>query len=244
HVKRLAAWELALWYANHYTKKEARQALEYLESAKYGEKDMTQLRQISIVEAECFDILDQQDKGRKVIKCMLAREEHADLYLALANLDESVETRLKWINKALNRYDLHQIELTKKKADVSYDQLATTSHLTRQEDGPLVSVILPAFNAESGIDTAINSILTQTWRNLELIIVDDCSTDNTVNVIKDYIKQNSRIRLYSTPNNSGPYVARNIALNEAKGEFVTINDSDDWSHAEKIEKQVNHLLAN
>src|SRR5699024_1179590 len=90
HVKRLAAWELALWYANHYTKKEARQALEYLESAKYGEKDMTQLRQISIVEAECFDILDQQDKGRKVIKCMLAREEHADLYLALANLDESV----------------------------------------------------------------------------------------------------------------------------------------------------------
>jgi len=244
HVKRLASWELALWYANKYNKKDARKAINYLEAAKIGEKNKTQLRQISIVEVECYGILGKRDEGKQLIHSMLNVEEHADLYLALANLEPSASKRLKWINKALEFYGLQTIELTEKEKKVPYDQITTKSSLAMKENGPMVSVILPAFNAETGIDTAIESILNQTWRHLELIIVDDCSTDHTVDVVKEYMKKDSRIRLFSTPKNSGPYVARNIALNEATGEFVTINDSDDWSHVEKIEKQANHLIAN
>src|SRR5690625_5707723 len=58
------------------------------------------------------------------------------------------------------------------------------------------------------------------------------------------MKKDSRIKLFSTERNSGPYVARNIGLTHATGEFVTVNDADDWSHAEKLEKQVNHLIDN
>src|SRR5699024_9213980 len=68
-------------------------------------------------------------------------------------------------------------------------------------------------------------------------VVDDCSTDRTKEVIEQYVEQDSRVKLFSTPQNSGPYVARNIALQEATGEYVTVNDADDWSHAEKIATQ-------
>ena len=63
-------------------------------------------------------------------------------------------------------------------------------------------------------------------------------------MVEKYITQDARVKLFSTPKNSGPYVARNIGLKEAVGEFVTINDSDDWSHAEKIEIQAKHLIEN
>src|SRR5699024_5724082 len=84
-------------------------------------------------------------------------------------------------------------------------------------------IILPAYNSETGIRIAIESILTQTWKNIELLIVDDCSTDRTKEVIQSYMEDDSRIRLFSTPQNSGPYVARNIALQNATGEYVTVN---------------------
>src|SRR5699024_5796391 len=105
-----------------------------------------------------------------------------------------------------------------------------------------ISVILPAYNSEEGIHTAIQSILSQTWQNLELIIVDDCSTDDTLAVAQSYKTKDDRVRVLRTPTNSGPYIARNIALQAATGEFVTINDADDWSHAQKLQIQATHLL--
>src|SRR5690625_112947 len=106
----------------------------------------------------------------------------------------------------------------------------------------MLSIILPAYNSEEGIRIAIESILTQTWQQFELLIVDDCSTDGTVSVVEEYMEQDKRIQLFSTPQNSGPYVARNIALQAAIGEYITVNDADDWSHAEKIEIQVDNLM--
>lgn len=73
-------------------------------------------------------------------------------------------------------------------------------------------------------------------------MVDDYSTDSTARVVEKFIKRDSRIRALKTEVNGGPYVARNLALQVATGEFVTCNDSDDWSHPEKIERQVVHLL--
>src|SRR5699024_8253132 len=90
----------------------------------------------------------------------------------------------------------------------------------------------------------IDSILSQTWKNIELLVVDDCSSDNTREVVERYAEKDDRVKLLSTVGNSGPYVARNIALKEATGDFVTINDADDWSHPEKIETQANHLMDN
>ncbi|WP_085506200.1 glycosyltransferase family 2 protein [Thalassobacillus devorans] len=242
-IKRLVAWELVLWNANKYSKEGAEKALEYLPAAARMESNPDHLRRIAIIKAECHDILGNQNQGQITIKEMLANQKHPDLYLAMANLEDNIEDRLKWMNKAMEAYQLQPISFASKQKP-EYDDLTTIASEKKITDGPLISVILPAFKAEDGIQTAIESILSQTWQNVELLVVEDCSPDDTRKVVEEYVAKDKRVKLLSTPQNSGPYVARNIALQAAKGEFVTINDSDDWSHEQKIEKQVSHLIEN
>jgi len=109
-------------------------------------------------------------------------------------------------------------------------------------DQPLVSVIVACFNAASTIETALRSLQQQSWPNLEIIVVDDCSTDDTVAVVSRYLSR--RVRLIRMPVNGGAYLARNAALAIAKGEFVTLHDADDWSHPAKIAIQAGFLQAN
>ncbi|MBP1971482.1 glycosyltransferase involved in cell wall biosynthesis [Virgibacillus natechei] len=245
YVKQAIAWELTLWHANKYTKDGARQALEYIPAAISGGKDQDYLRKAAIIKAECLDRLHEIEAGKRVIKAALALQKHPDLYLAAANLEETLKERVKWMNKSLDVYGIQPVFFASSEEETAtYEDLTTKSIGKTLEEGPKVSVIIPAYNAEKGIGTAIESMLSQTWQNLELLVVDDCSLDNTVDVIKAYMKKDSRVKLLTTPVNSGPYVARNIALKAATGEFVTINDADDWSHAEKIETQVKHLIKN
>lgn len=244
-IKSQSAWELVLWYLNQETEQGAKQALAYLQDVA-PEKNVDKQRKIAILQAECFNKLNRQVEAKTVLSDMADAHEHPDLYLALANLEPTVEQRLVWINKAMSYYQLDPITIEKNSfGKFHYDGLKT---LSKQEhsisNGPKVTVILPAFKAENDIQIAIESILTQTWKNLELIIVDDCSPDDTVKVVQSYMKKDSRIQLLHTPKNSGPYVARNIGLQKATGEFITINDSDDWSHKQKIETQVTHLMEN
>lgn len=243
YMKRLVAWELMLWYANQYTNEGAHEALTYVTSVKTGEKGQDQLRRIAIVEAECLDRIGKKTAARDVLQHRLSIEKHPDVYLGLANLEATIEQRLDWINKAYRHFHLHPITFTTME-EPTYDDLHMKETAPRSFQEGKVSVILPAYNAEIGIQIAVESILAQTWENLELLIVDDCSTDNTFQVMKQYAEKDDRVKIFSTPNNSGPYVARNIALQAATGDFVTVNDADDWSHEKKIATQVTHLLKN
>src|SRR5699024_12093591 len=87
YLKRLTAWELALWYANQYTKEGAQKALEYLDAAKDKEKDRDQLRRITIIEAECYERLDQIADGKKEIDHQVVMNHHHILFLAYAYLE-------------------------------------------------------------------------------------------------------------------------------------------------------------
>lgn len=243
YVKRLVAWELTLWYANQYTEEDAKRALQYIDGAKQGEKDVDQLRRIAIMEAECLAQIGKKDEARNLLQENLSRKVHPDLYLALANLEDEVEKRLYWINKVYSHFQLNPITFTNLN-EPNYDSLQMKKWDDKKHEEGKVTVILPAYNAEDGIQIAVESILSQTWRNLELIIVDDCSTDRTFEVAKRYAEKDERVKVFSTPKNSGPYVARNIALQAATGDFVTVNDADDWSHEKKLEIQVRHLLNN
>lgn len=98
----------------------------------------------------------------------------------------------------------------------------------------LVSVIMPTYNRAKTIERAINSILKQTYKNLELIIIDDCSNDNTIDIINSI--KDSRIRMIKLNENKGANYARNCGLNLAKGEYITFQDSDDESILNRIEK--------
>ncbi|MFC4661409.1 glycosyltransferase family 2 protein [Oceanobacillus aidingensis] len=240
-LKRTAAWEKVLWHANQYNEKDAAIALEYLPLAEEGEVQPDQQRRIAIIKAELLDETGERETARNVLQDALKAGEHADIYLALANLEADIKDRFVYINKAFSLYDLDNIATDE---TGQYDGLHTIKTHENISDGPLISVIIPAYNAGDGIRVAIESILEQTWQNIELIIVDDHSPDNTLAIVQEYAAKDSRIKVMQTPQNSGPYIARNIALEAAAGEFVTVNDSDDWSHASKLEIQAKHLLAN
>ncbi|WP_447955855.1 glycosyltransferase family 2 protein [Vreelandella sp. EE7] len=103
-------------------------------------------------------------------------------------------------------------------------------------DGPTITIIMPAWNSEDTILYAANSILNQSWKNIELIIVDDCSTDNTWSILESIRSSDSRVKILKNKVNVGPYVSKNIGLTHAKGAYVTGHDADDWAHPQRLEK--------
>ena len=108
-----------------------------------------------------------------------------------------------------------------------------------------VSVVIPCFNSATTIERALRSIEHQTTKPHEVLVVDDASSDNTVPVIEQYARTSSlNIRLIKQSVNGGPSVARNAAWNVAAGEFLAFLDADDQWHPQKIEEQLNAMLAN
>ena len=108
----------------------------------------------------------------------------------------------------------------------------------------LVSVIMPTYNSSKFVAESINSILNQTYLNFELLITDDCSSDETVSILKNFEKRYLNIKVFSLAINSGAGVARNNSIKEAKGRFIAFCDSDDIWLPNKLEIQVNFMVSN
>lgn len=142
---------------------------------------------------------------------------------------------LKSVNAYLSNFDLSPIML--REGNSLLEQLSTKV-LTPVNCGPLISVIMPAWNAEKTIRAAARSILNQTWKNIELLIVDDASEDGTWIALKEIAAADSRVKIFRNKANVGPYVSKNIALKESRGEWVTGHDADDWAHPQRLEKHV------
>ncbi|MGB4660440.1 MAG: glycosyltransferase [Mobilitalea sp.] len=107
---------------------------------------------------------------------------------------------------------------------------------------PKISVIMPAYNAEKYIQKAIDSVLNQTYRNFELIIIDDCSQDSTMDIVNIYIDK--RIHIIHNPKNSGIAYSRNAGLDYSTGKYIAIMDDDDISISSRFEKQIEFLETN
>jgi teichuronic acid biosynthesis glycosyltransferase TuaG len=107
---------------------------------------------------------------------------------------------------------------------------------------PLVSVVMPAYNANRTIASSIKSVQRQSYANWELLVVDDCSTDDTGLIVRDLATIDGRIRLISLAKNSGrPAYPRNVAIKEAAGEFISFLDADDEWQPIKLKKQVSFM---
>jgi len=107
---------------------------------------------------------------------------------------------------------------------------------------PLISVIMPNHNSVDFIQIAIKSVLSQTHKNLELIIVDDCSSDDSRSVIAKFSAQDSRIIPIYKASNEGSAMSRNVALDLARGDYIAFLDSDDVWSANKLETQISYML--
>ena len=105
----------------------------------------------------------------------------------------------------------------------------------------LCSVVMPAYNSEKYIAEAIESVIKQTYTNWELLIINDCSTDNTEEIIKSYLQKDTRIKLIKQKENQGVANARNTGIEKAKGRYIAFLDADDYWNKEKLQKQIQIL---
>jgi glycosyltransferase involved in cell wall biosynthesis len=114
----------------------------------------------------------------------------------------------------------------------------------RKNNIPLISVIMPVYNAGDYLVEAIKSILKQSYKNFEFIVVDDASTDNSWAILKKYKKKDKRIRIYRLKENIGVSQTVKFAIEKARGKFLARMDADDIAHPKRLEKEINYLLKN
>ena len=169
-----------------------------------------------------------------------------DWLIVQANLEQNMVDKLRWFNEIFKFYNMPTIFFKDpQNPNFNVNNLEAESNtVSSPVSGGLVSVIMTAFNASSYMQSAIESLLMQTYRHFELIIVDDCSEDDTWEIIKNYAATDNRIRPIKQTVNAGTYLAKNRALLEARGDFVMCHDADDWSHPQRLEIQLRPLLEN
>lgn len=109
---------------------------------------------------------------------------------------------------------------------------------------PLVSIVMPCYNSELYIKEAIDSVINQTYKNWELLIVDDISTDNTCDIVKSYCSLDKRVKYFKLERKGGASIARNFAIKKAAGRFIAFLDADDIWLERKLDNQVNFMLEN
>jgi hypothetical protein len=165
------------------------------------------------------------------------------LYYSNALNNQSSTEKLYFLNRFLVSRQVSRLRLL----DVS--QMPGPKNIESAEicpaiRGPLVSVLMTGYNSAKRIGSAIWSLLTQSYQDIEIIVVDDASSDTTCDIVGKFMKDDNRVMLVRLPCNIGTYAAKNIGLQYASGEFVTCHDSDDWAHPLKIERQVVPLLKN
>lgn len=241
-----AARELALWHMRLKTPEGYRSALVHLADARADAPDLDFRRKLSVTELLCHYFLGSETEGRACYeRAALAGEISPDLVLGLANFEPTPEARVALMNRVLQRYNIPPITLLPDETLSPYDRLTSAAPMRAVSDGPKVTVLIAAYNAPTTLPTALRSLQEQTWKNLEIIVIDDCSpSSETIEVAEVFAAQDSRIRVIRMERNRGAYVARNHGLDEATGEYVTLHDADDWSHPKKIETQVNYLIEN
>lgn len=151
---------------------------------------------------------------------------------------DSFSRWLELFNAPLSHYGIASIEVDAR-ASHPFNTMQPAILPPRVEGEPLVSVVLTSFNPNAtDFTVALESILQQSWQNLEILIVDDCSTEVDLMWLDEIAAGDPRIRLLRLSKNGGTYRARNVGITEARGEFITGQDADDWSHPERIARQV------
>lgn len=209
----------------------------------YGEEALTDHQKLQYVEAlaELENYTEQSELVRRFSIASIA-----PMQVDLMNLDriaKMARTSTEWldaINALYGSLGMSKISLDADDSLPLLDRLVAGARV--KVDGPRVTVIMPTNSPGPGIHTALRSLLQQTWSNLEILVVDDGSTEEYDEVFSELEDLSTSIRVIRQQANLGSYAARNVGLAEATGAFVTTHDDDDWSHPEKIATQATALM--
>jgi len=234
-----AARELSRWYS--FEGKDTL-AYAYLERMRVFSPGVEQQRDWALAAAFCEMRFDRPDKARAALERFLKHHPtDPDGLLALATASETEEERLACINRMYANAGCCGITKKHQNQPLSMANIVGHGCAPLAECREKVTVIIPAYKAEDRLAVAVESLLAQTWHNLQIIIVDDCSPDGTFALAQCLAQQDDRVLAIKQEKNGGAYRARNTGLKHARGDFITTHDSDDWSHPQKIEAQMAHF---
>ena len=145
------------------------------------------------------------------------------------------------INEMLKLHGLYQFTSTGEKNEINIEYLKCDAPKYKKDHGK-VSIIMTVYQKTPLLSVAVNSILSQTYQNLELIIVDDNSPDDAFEFLQELAMADNRIKPLQMEKNGGTYLAKNYGMTQATGDFLAFMDCDDWTHPQRIEKQVENLV--
>lgn len=188
---------------------------------------------------EAIEIQKEQgfDIARLFLEKYTPEDQKSTINIFYANNELTNETRwLSYINTYIKDHGMQPIELKENEKEKFYRIHNSTSY--KVEDRTKISVIMPAYNAEKTIEFSMKSILNQTWQNLELIVINDCSADRTSEIIKKIALTDSRVKFIDNPCNVGAYVSKNLGLKIATGDYITGHDADDWAYPQRLEQHM------
>jgi len=240
-----AAWSLACWY---YVEGDYQRCLENAELITIIQKNPDKKSLLATIQCLIkLNRIEQADQsldfavkmlGEQTDFLLLKASTQRLIYSAVGNESKASSLQLDYINKVYEQVGLSSIELKDPSQPLHFSNIVSNAKAKTTDQKVKVSVIMPAYNAEKTIHIALESLLAQTWKNLEIIVVDDCSSDSTREVVEGYVRQDSRIKLIAKEVNEGAYPTRNYGLSAATGDLIMVHDSDDWSHPKKIEYQI------
>jgi hypothetical protein len=202
------------------------------------------------------DCLCQLDRGREALSRM-APLVHARSVEVSASIRAACARSMNeappghgsgWLVGALNRSYLANGLVPVRRRDVSRpigtdNLIAEAPQHEPADQAGLVTVIVPVRNAASTIETAVTSLTAQSWKNLEIIVVDDSSDDGTRDIVKVLMNKDPRISLVESQVGGGPYLSRNSGVATASGDLVTVHNPNEWSHPQRIELQATALAS-
>ncbi|MDR1554431.1 MAG: glycosyltransferase [Campylobacteraceae bacterium] len=189
----------------------------------------------------------KNDKAKELLQRIIDKNEKVvskpEFYLFAGNvIANSPLEQLRFLNSFFSSYGLDVVTL--KDVDKPLSVTNLKSNFKRTVDAPLISVLVTAYNTSCYISSALESLLAQTYKNIEVVVVDDCSTDDTSNIIHKIASCDKRVKYYKLPCNLGTFAAKTIGFTYASGDFILCHDSDDWLHPQLIAIQMSTLLQN
>lgn len=240
---------LALYLGRLDDRQSAQRALDLLQRRQPDPPGSLIALDATVLLADCLVRVGNADKAIAVLDQHVRRDGLSpDIAVAMANAvgaarPGDVAGRLEWIGKAFSASGLEPLILQPGARDLTLDTIdCPCPPRHARADDPLISVVIPAYNAEAHLGTALRGLLAQTWTNTEILVVDDCSTDATAAIVRLMAENDARIRLVSNATSLGCHGSRNVGIGIAVGEFIAFHDADDWSHPRKLEVQAELLL--
>ncbi|MBR9897462.1 MAG: glycosyltransferase [Gammaproteobacteria bacterium] len=226
---------------------DAIKAISYLIEHQVSAEELFDLNELFLLQFSSFLLSDDIAKASALLTNKRWVENSSKL-LAMEMLSGE-SSRLVSLNRLFKVNGLMKVTLDSRNS--LFDSLCTlkpkTALITRAFSllkPATVSVVIPCYNAERTIATCLKSLKSQTWPDIEIIVVDDGSTDNSLIELTRLKADISGLKVVTNKSNRGTYVTRNLGMSLATGDFLTVMDADDWAHPQKIEKQVIPLLFN